>query len=265
MNKYSVTLTDATGHSENADAPTVAVSTDQWKKKMATLKKRGAQAVQRMKSQGRTFQARVLGPLEVPKERFESGEYTLVAVPIDRDWRLPTKLEMVRDANHLLTNAYKIDQSALAYDERGQIRFYGDKNLVRYIDGPSGLISEPRIGKKVTVWGALGGANVGRIKAINQCEVYDYYGDGYARICGITTIESEDAIQGDSGSLVTYRGRGNRHVVGMLFGGDFSSDDRDIIPALNLQRAFARVGQPFSHFWGTRQGDRRPATTTTDD
>ena len=135
----------------------------------------------------------------------------------------------------------------------------------RYIDGPSGLISEPRIGKKVTVWGALGGANVGRIKAINQCEVYEYYDDGYARICGITTIESEDAIQGDSGSLVTYRGRGNRHVVGMLFGGDFSSDDRDIIPALNLQTAFARVGQPFSHFWGTRQGYRRPATTTTDD
>ena len=55
-----------------------------------------------MKSQGRTFQARVLGPLEVPKERFESGEYTLVAVPIDRDWKLPTKLEMVRDANNLL-------------------------------------------------------------------------------------------------------------------------------------------------------------------
>ena len=108
MNKYSVTLTDAAGHSENADAPTVAVSADQWKKRMATLKKRGAQAVQRMKSQGRTFQARVLGPLEVPKERFESGEYTLVAVPIDRDWKLPTKLEMVRDANNLLTNAYKI-------------------------------------------------------------------------------------------------------------------------------------------------------------
>ena len=108
MNKYSVTITDATGHSETADAPTVAVSADQWKKKMATLKKRGAQAVQRMKSQGRTFQARVLGPLEVPKERFESGEYTLVAVPIDRDWKLPTKLAMVRDANNLLTNAYKI-------------------------------------------------------------------------------------------------------------------------------------------------------------
>ena len=108
MNKYSVTLTDAAGHSENADAPTVAVSADQWKKKMATLKKRGAQAVQRMKSQGRTFQVRVLGPLEVPKERFESGEYTLVSVPIDRDWKLPTKLEMVRDANNLLTNAYKI-------------------------------------------------------------------------------------------------------------------------------------------------------------
>ena len=108
MNKYSVTLTDAAGHSENADAPTVAVSADQWKKRMATLKKRGAQAVRRMKSQGRTFQARVLGPLEVPKERFESGEYTLVAVPIDRDWKLPTKLEMVRDANNLLTNAYKI-------------------------------------------------------------------------------------------------------------------------------------------------------------
>ena len=108
MNKYSVTLTDAAGHSENADAPTVAVSADQWKKRMATFKKRGAQAVQRMKSQGRTFQARVLGPLEVPKERFESGEYTLVAVPIDRDWKLPTKLEMVRDANNLLTNAYKI-------------------------------------------------------------------------------------------------------------------------------------------------------------
>ena len=28
---------------------------------------------------------------------------------------------------------YKIDQSALAYDERGQIRFYGDKNLVDYL------------------------------------------------------------------------------------------------------------------------------------
>lgn len=108
MSKYSVEVTDATGHRENADAPTVEVSMDQWKKKIATLKKRGEQAVQRMKSQGRTFQARVLGPLEVPKERFESGEYTLVAVPIDRDWKLPTKLEMVRDANNLLTNAYKI-------------------------------------------------------------------------------------------------------------------------------------------------------------
>ena len=108
MNKYGVEVTDATGHSEHADAPTVEVSTDQWKKKMSTLKKRGEQAVQRMKSQGRPFQARVLGPLEVPEERSKSEGYTLVAVTIDRDWKLPTKLAMVRDANNLLTNAYKI-------------------------------------------------------------------------------------------------------------------------------------------------------------
>jgi len=28
---------------------------------------------------------------------------------------------------------HKIDQSALAYEERGQIRFYGDQNLVAYL------------------------------------------------------------------------------------------------------------------------------------
>ena len=134
----------------------------------------------------------------------------------------------------------------------------------RYIGGPSGLISEPRLGRKVTVWGAVGGANVGEIAAINRCEVLDYHGDGYARICGITTVESEDTIQGDSGSLVTYRGRGNRHVVGMLFGGNISNDDRYIIPALNLKEAFGHVGQSFSHYWGTKEGYRRPATTSTD-
>lgn len=132
-----------------------------------------------------------------------------------------------------------------------------------YINGPSGMISEPRLGRKVTVWGAVGGGNVGKITAINRCEVLDY-SDGYARICGITVVEAEDVIQGDSGSLVTYRGRGNRHVVGLLFGGDLASDDRYIIPALNLKRAFGQVSQSFSHYWGTKEGYRRPATTETD-
>lgn len=33
---------------------------------------------------------------------------------------------------------HKIDQSALAYEEQGQIRYYGDKDLVKYLS-QSGL------------------------------------------------------------------------------------------------------------------------------
>ncbi len=129
----------------------------------------------------------------------------------------------------------------------------------KYENGPSGKIKEACIGKKLMVWGAQGGANKGEVTHLNQCIVVDY-GHAYARICGVTFLDTSKVLPGDSGALVAWRGTSNRHVVGLFFAGDPESSERSVIPAMDLKDAFATAGKAFSHFWGTKEGYRRPAT-----
>ena len=105
--EYSVKVT-RNGHDEYGYAQIKWIPVEQWKEKMVTLQKEGEQAAEEMQSRGRPFQTRVLNPQEAPENSSENGELNLVAVVIERDWKVPTKLAMIEDANNFLTKAYNI-------------------------------------------------------------------------------------------------------------------------------------------------------------
>jgi len=141
-------------------------------------------------------------------------------------------------------------------DEDPIRRMYYKHN--RYVNGPSGKIKEVRAGHKLYVWGAHGGASKAKVKRINQCTVVAY--THYVKICGATLLSASDVVPGDSGSLVAYRGTSSRHVAGLLFAGERTTSERWMIPAMDLKDAFSVVGKPFSHYWGTKSGYRKPST-----
>ena len=70
------------------------------------------------------------------RERSTSGGWINFAV---FDARSPSGLDsdnadvLARLAEQARRAGHKIDQSALAYEKQGRIRFYGDKNLVDYL------------------------------------------------------------------------------------------------------------------------------------
>ncbi len=108
MAEFRVKVTNDAGQTAYGYAPTVFVPVEQWKEKMATLKRNGEQFVQEMRSQERPFQVRVLGPREAPDGAPQREEASLTAVVIEQDWKAQTKLAMVEDANNFLTKAYQI-------------------------------------------------------------------------------------------------------------------------------------------------------------
>ncbi len=108
MAELRVKVTNDAGQTEYGYAPTVFVPVEQWKEKMATLKRDGEQFVQEIRGQRHPFQVRVLGPREAPDDAPQRGEVSLTAVVIEQDWKAQTKLAMVEDANNFLTKAYQI-------------------------------------------------------------------------------------------------------------------------------------------------------------
>ena len=130
-------------------------------------------------------------------------------------------------------------------------------SATQYENGPSGRIYDPRPGKEVYIWGAFNGGSA-TVKQIDRCITVTHDTGQRTRQCGLTLVESANTVRGDSGALTARRGTGKRDVVGVLSSG--VDDMRAIIPARDIQDAFQAAGWGFSHYWGTAEGYRHPAT-----
>ena len=74
--------------------------------------------------------------------------------------------------------------------------------------------------------------------------------------------DDDRVVNGDSGSAVTYKRTGNRHVVGVAISGNYSQ--AWFIQSRDIDQAFSRADVAFSHYWGTASGHRRPSSQTCD-
>ena len=67
------------------------------------------------------------------RERSRTGGYTDFAV-FDAKSTSNNNNELLQQLTQKArANSFKVDQSALAYQESGRIKFFGDKNLVDYL------------------------------------------------------------------------------------------------------------------------------------
>jgi hypothetical protein len=137
----------------------------------------------------------------------------------------------------------------------------GDQN--DYINGPSGRIREAWYGHRHKVCGVFSQYQTVYVIGINHCSVVGNYNTGsLSRICGMNRV-GLGIESGDSGSLVAYEGTGDRHVAGVAVSGGYVA--ASYVPASDIKTAFDNANKDFSHFWGTKKGDRRPASKTCDD
>ena len=129
-----------------------------------------------------------------------------------------------------------------------------------YKNGPSGAIYTPMPGRTAQIWGAFSGMQEGDIDEVDRTKFPSLDGIRY-RICCLTSMEAEP-VPGDSGAAVTYKGTGNRHVLGLHIAGD--PYRAWFIPAGDIKEAFKADGETFTHFWGTKDGYRKPSQRTCD-
>ncbi len=125
------------------------------------------------------------------------------------------------------------------------------------VNGPSGRINDARPGKKVYIWGAFSGDSA-TVEQPDRCITVTHDTGQRTRQCGLTLVKGANTVRGDSGALAARRGTSERDVVGVLSSG--VGDMRAIIPARDIQDAFQTAGWGFSHYWGTAEGYRHPAT-----
>lgn len=135
-----------------------------------------------------------------------------------------------------------------------------------YINGPSGRIRTSRSGHRLVIWGSRTHVT-SKVLTTQRAMIYKSSGKLY-RVCCVDWLNA-GVIGGDSGALVAFGGRGNRHVAGVLIaGGPLASlgnrRGAAFIPADHIKRAFQNAGMPFSHFWGTKSPFRSPSTRTCD-
>ena len=103
------------GHTEYAEAQIEWIPEEEWQKKREERRKAGERISKEMRLQRRTFQAKILAPRYAPKEKSVFKKFNAAAVVIERDWKIATKLEMVEDANNLITKAYVINSLDAAF------------------------------------------------------------------------------------------------------------------------------------------------------
>ena len=103
------------GHTEYAEAEIEWIPEEEWQKKIEERRGAGVRISEEMRRQSHTFQAKILAPRYAPKEKSVFKEFNAAVVVIERDWKIATKLEMVEDANNLITKAYMIDSLDAAF------------------------------------------------------------------------------------------------------------------------------------------------------
>ncbi len=135
-----------------------------------------------------------------------------------------------------------------------------------YTNGPSGIIRESRLGNTHRVWGAYGGRTTALVSGTNLDVVVEFDDEELYRFSGVhrlTVNPFGGPVSGDSGSAVTFKGTGKRHVAGVLFARSLIS--AWYTPASDIKTAFSAAGYAFSHYWGTKEDYRSPSTKTCDD
>ena len=111
-------------------------------------------------------------------------------------------------------------------------------------------------------WGALNAERNVLGYSATRCRIIRNYNSPlYDKVCG-RNLAAWGSAEGDSGARVTYTGRGNRHVAGVMGAG--STYTPAYIPANSIKTAFAnsRVNgrsMGFSHYGGTKAGYRTPS------
>ena len=134
-----------------------------------------------------------------------------------------------------------------------------------YRSGPSGVLRTATSGDEVKIWGAYGGPKTGEVAVVGRTISAHLEGGQHYKMCCLSGVDidgAEGVRSGDSGAAVTYKSTGNRHVVGVNIAGSHSQ--AWFIESWDIKDAFDRADVEFAHYWGTKSGYRKPATTTCD-
>lgn len=91
--------------SETAHVNVNVKSRESWDEKVSAIRKTGIRKAKRLRKQGHKFHLEILGPREV-----QGGDSVpLAGVEIKLDWKIETKIQMVKSANEMIENAYIVD------------------------------------------------------------------------------------------------------------------------------------------------------------
>ena len=90
--------------SESADVGITVKSEHSWDEKVSAVRKSGIHMARELRQRGHKFHAEILAPGEM-----RGGDAVpLAGVMIELDWKVETKIQMVKSANEMITNAYLI-------------------------------------------------------------------------------------------------------------------------------------------------------------
>jgi hypothetical protein len=139
------------------------------------------------------------------------------------------------------------------------------------VRGPSGRIKMAEVGHRHKIWGsrtpAAGTGGVVRVNTCHRSYLEHKVGSPVFRHCGVNEMDY-GAQGGDSGALVAYKGEGHHYIAGVFYAFKVVNDVPTTswyTPADKIIRALKSADKPISHYWGTHDGYRRPATDDGDD
>ena len=90
--------------SETADIKITVKPKDSWDEKISAIRRAGIRRAKELRQKGHKFHVEILGPREV-----QGGDSVpLAGVEIKLDWKVETKIQMVKCANDMIANAYTI-------------------------------------------------------------------------------------------------------------------------------------------------------------
>ena len=148
-----------------------------WDRRMSRIRRNGNRMARRMREQDQQFILRVLAP----KVMLSEDSVPLGGAVIDLDWKVATKLEMVKSARDMITNAYTLG----SLDP-------GFPTILRSVIEGKGLY-EHSVGEFFQLYGQFEGMH-------------------QLTRGSMTKAKMEDLIDGDERYVKCYRDRGKWHL-----------------------------------------------------
>ncbi len=131
-----------------------------------------------------------------------------------------------------------------------------------YVNGPSGIIQTVSAGTAAKMWGGVSccphapAGTIGPLVTFTATAPSQAGGTRKFKFQFLCIVDLDRNVQeGDSGSLVSGSGTGNRHVFGVAMARDAARCTRVYFTlAGDIETAFDNSNFSFTHYWGTASG-----------